>query len=147
MHNQLLGAVLRGPLGRLDFDERTRLVHELVLQARDQPWAGLIDEAAAGAARMPGAVPLMASALASLDVVASNVVGPPAPMWLAGVPVSSMTPVGPRSGAAVNATLLSYGNAAAIGLNLDPAAVGDPGVLVDCLAAAFEEATEPTTDT
>jgi WS/DGAT/MGAT family acyltransferase len=139
MHNQVVGAVLRGPLGRLDFDERTRLVHEIVLRHRDQPWAAVVDELAAGAIRIPGAVPAVAAALASLDVLASNVVGPSAPMWLEGVPVRAMTPIGPRSGAAVNATLLSYSGTAFIGLNLDPAAVADPHVLVDCVAAAFDE--------
>jgi hypothetical protein len=60
-------------------------------------------------------------------------------MWLGGRRVSTMTPVGPRTGAAVNATLLSYCGAASIGLNMDPAAVPDPGVLVDCVTAAFDD--------
>lgn len=139
MRNQVFGAVVRGPLGPLDFDERTRLVHEIVLQGRHQPWAGLMEDVAAGASRLPGAARLLAAVAGSLDVVASNVIGPPAPMWLAGVPVASMTPVGPRSGAAVNATLLSYCGSASIGLNIDPAAVPDGDVLMDCLRAAFEE--------
>lgn len=143
MRNQVFGAVLRAPLGSLDFDERALLVHEMVLHARSQPWASLVDEAAAGALRVPGAVRLVAAAMSSLDVLASNVVGPPAPMWLAGVPVSSMTPVGPRSGAALNATLLSYRGSAAIGLNADPAALPDTGLLLDCLSSSFDEACGP----
>ena len=139
MQNQVVGAVLRGPLGRLDFDERTRLVHEIVRLHRDQPWSALVDELAAGALRLPGAVAAVAAALASLDVLASNVIGPAAPMWLEGVPVAAMIPFGPRSGAAVNATLLSYCATAFVGLNLDPAAVTDPDVLTDCLTAAFDE--------
>lgn len=140
LRNQVFGAVMRGPLGSLDFDERVRLVHEIVLQARNQPWASFVEDAAEGAVRLPGAVRAVAAVLSSLDVLASNVTGPPVPMWLAGVPVSSMTPVGPRSGAALNATLLSYRGDVSIGLNVDPAAVGDPEVLFDCLGSAFEEA-------
>jgi WS/DGAT/MGAT family acyltransferase len=139
MQNQLVGAVLRGPLGRLDFGDRVQLVGQIVLQGRVQPWAGLMEDAADAAVRLPGAVAAIAGAVGSLDLLASNLVGPPEPMWLGRIPVVSMIPVGPRTGAAVNATLLSYGPAAAVGLNLDPAAVTDPGVLLDCLAAAFEE--------
>ena len=139
MRNQVFGAIVRGPLGTLDFDERVRLVHQIVLLGRHQPWAGLVEDVAAGAVRVPGAVQAVAAAMASLDVVASNVIGPPVPMWLAGVPVTSMTPVGPRSGSALNATLLSYRGTASIGLNLDPASVAEPEVLLDCLGAAFDE--------
>lgn len=141
MHNQLSGAVVRGPLGPLDLDfaERARLVHEIILLARRQPWAAAVEHLAAAAARLPGAVTALAAGLRSIDVIASNVAGPPQPMWFAGVPVASMTPIGPRSGAAVNATLMSYCDVAAIGLNLDPAAVTSPAVLQDCLASAFRE--------
>ena len=139
LHNQLQGAVLAGPLGPLDFEERTRLVHEMVLLARRQPWLGLVDDLAALGARMPGGVPLLPSALRSIDVVASNVAGPPVAMFLAGVAVERMVPVGPRSGSAFNATLLSYGHRAHIGLNIDPVAVADPGVLVDCVRSAFDD--------
>lgn len=135
--NALCGAVLRGPLGPLDFVETARLVHEIVAANRDQPWRPLVGELADVAARTPGAVAAVASALASLDVLASNVVGPPAPMWLGGAEVGAMIPIGPRSGAAVNATLLSYAGTAHIGLNVDPAAFGDPDVLLDCVEAAF----------
>lgn len=139
MRNQLLAAAVRGPLGRLDFVERARLVHELVLAARHQPWAGIADDGVELACRLPGAARLAATAAASFDVVASNVAGPATPLRLAGIPVTAMTPFGPRSGAAVNATLLSYSTAASIGFNLDPAAVPDPGVLADCVTAAFDE--------
>jgi len=140
MRNQIFGTVLRAPLGRLDFDERARLVHEMVVQGRRPPWAPFVDSVADAAASLPGAPRALAAALGSLDVVASNVAGPPVPMWLAGVPVTSMTPVGPRSGAAINVTLLSYCDQAALGVNLDPAAVADGDVLLDCLRAAYEEA-------
>jgi diacylglycerol O-acyltransferase len=139
MHNQIVGAVIRGPIGALDFAERARLIHEMVVAARHQPWAGLADDVAGAGVRIPGVLAAVGAALASLDVVASNVVGPPGPLWLAGVPVGSLIPVGPRSGAAVNATMLSFGRQAGVGLNIDPAAVTDPGLLVDCLTAAFEE--------
>lgn len=139
LHNQLYGAVLAAPLGPLDFDERTRLVHEMVGLARRQPWLGLIEDAAGLAARAPGAVALLAAALGTIDVVASNVTGPPVRLYLEGAGVERMVPLGPRSGSAINATLLSYCGRAHIGLNLDPGAVADTGVLVDCLRGALED--------
>ncbi|HET6875372.1 MAG TPA: wax ester/triacylglycerol synthase domain-containing protein [Acidimicrobiales bacterium] len=139
MRNQLMGAVLRGPLGDLDFDERMRLVREMMSVSREQPWGGLLDDLGELAARLPGADRIVAAAVASLDVLASNVTGPAVPMWLAGSRVTRMTPVGPRSGSAVNATLLSYDGTASIGLNIDPSAVRDPGVLHDCLLSAYSE--------
>jgi diacylglycerol O-acyltransferase len=139
MRNQLMGAVLRGPLGDLDFDERARLLHEMVVISRRQPWDGVVDDLGELASRLPGADRMVAATVASLDVLASNVTGPDVPMWLAGSRVTRMTPVGPRSGSAVNATLLSYDGTASIGLNIDPAAVRDPGVLHDCLASAYAE--------
>jgi diacylglycerol O-acyltransferase / wax synthase len=139
MQNQLFGAMIRGPMGRLDFEERVRLVHQIVLHGRNQPWADLMEDGASAAVRLPGMVAVVAQALTYLDVLASNVIGSPQPMWLGGRQVSTMTPVGPRTGAAVNATLLSYCGTASIGLNMDPAAVPDPGVLVDCVTAAFDD--------
>jgi hypothetical protein len=38
MQNQLFGAMLKGPISRLDFDERARLLHEMVALARHQSW-------------------------------------------------------------------------------------------------------------
>jgi diacylglycerol O-acyltransferase len=128
LRNQFFTAVIRGPLGRLDFAERARLIHEIVLHGRDQPWIDLVEEAAGVAVRLPRMVAVVAAAM-----------GSPAPMWLGRSRVESMVPVGPRSGAAINATLLSYCSTASIGLNLDPVAVPDPEVLIDCLSAAFED--------
>ena len=139
MHNQIFGTVVRGPLGLLDFEERARLIHEMVAQGRNQPWSALVEELAAGAVRVPGLLRLIAGAIGGMDVLASNVVGPPMPMWLCGVPIRSMTPIGPRTGSALNVTLLSYCSTASLGVNIDPAAVSDPEVLLDCLTAGFEE--------
>jgi diacylglycerol O-acyltransferase len=140
MRNHLLAGVIRGPLGDLDSAERARLVHEMAQMARRQPWRAAVDDLGELAGRVPGVARLAGAALSGLDVLASNVAGPPGPLRLAGVAVTGLVPVGPRSGAAINATVLSHGPQAVVGLNLDPAAVPDRSVLVDCLVAAFEEA-------
>ncbi len=47
--------------------------------------------------------------------------------------------LGPLSGAAINATLLSHLDDVFVGINSDPAAVPDPEVLVECLEEGFAE--------
>lgn len=139
MHNQLQGAAIRGPLGMADPVERIRLVHEMVIRARNQPYLPLVEPATALAVRIPGIVQLAARAMRSVDVVASNVPGPPTDLFLAGSRMERMLPVGPRSGAALNVTLVSYSGSAYLGVNADPAAVPDPDVLMDCVGAGFDE--------
>ena len=56
-----------------------------------------------------------------LDFATSNLPGPAIDMWIAGRQILSLRPVGPLGGTAFNATLLSLGNEAAIGLHVDPA--------------------------
>jgi diacylglycerol O-acyltransferase len=138
MHNQLFAAVIRGPLAVRDPDERTRLVHEIVSQARGSPLFGFVDDLAGVGRRLPRAESLLALASGSLDLVASNVPGPPQALHMCGVPVAGMIPFGPRSGAAVNATLLSYSSRAHVGLNVDLASVPDLDVFIDCVRGGFE---------
>jgi diacylglycerol O-acyltransferase len=139
MHNQLFAAALRGPLAVRDPDQRTRLVHEMVGEARRAPLSELVEDLAGFGRRLPGAESLLALVTRALDVVASNVPGPPGDLRLGGVRVAEMVPFGPRSGAALNATLLSYAGSAHIGLNVDPVAVPDHDVLLDCLRTGFDE--------
>lgn len=139
MRNQLEAVMIRGPLKIADPVERTRLVHEMVRHSRGQPMARLIDDATGIGLRVPGARHLVARLARSVDVVASNVPGPPVELFLAGSRVERMVPFGPRNGAGLNATLISYSTSVHIGLNLDPAAAPDTGALVDCLGAGFAE--------
>jgi WS/DGAT/MGAT family acyltransferase len=56
-----------------------------------------------------------------IDIATSNLPGPAIPLWIAGRRIRSLRPVGPVAGTACNATLLSTGDEAAIGLHVDPA--------------------------
>ena len=56
-----------------------------------------------------------------LDFATSNLPGPAIAMWIAGKRIQSLRPVGPLGGTAFNATLLSFGTEAAVGLHVDPA--------------------------
>jgi diacylglycerol O-acyltransferase len=142
MSNQLYGALLAAPLGCVDFDERARLVHEMVrfARARRSPeLPQLLDDLAGFASGWPGADLVAGAAMRRVDVLASNLAGPAEALSLCGAAVERLIPYGPRSGAALNATLLSYAGTAFIGLNVDPAAFAEPDVLVDCLRTALDD--------
>jgi diacylglycerol O-acyltransferase / wax synthase len=142
MHNQVEAVLLRGPLKVTDPVERIRLLHEMVGHARSQPFLGLLDEVTGLGVRLPGIRHVLARLARSIDVVASNVPGPPMDLYLAGCRLERIVPVGPRGGSGLNVTLLSYRGTVHVGVNMDPAATPDTGVLLDCLASGFEEVLE-----
>lgn len=87
--------------------------------------------------------PLLAAAartqIETVDFACSNVRGAPFPLYVAGARVLSNHPMGPTGGTAANATVLSYENSLDLGLVTDPAAVDNPGELLELIA---EELTE-----
>jgi diacylglycerol O-acyltransferase / wax synthase len=139
MRNQLQGMLMHGPLDISAPLDRVKIVHDMVLHTRAQPWLDFVDVGAAAALRVPGANGLLAGAVRSTDALASNLPGPPVPLFMAGASVQRLVPFGPRVGSALNLTLLSYQGDASIGVNTDPAAVPDLDVLLDCLSAGFDE--------
>lgn len=132
------------PLRIDDPAERMRAVRDLVAEERAEPALELIDGLSAVARRMPRAaqVGLLGGLLRSVDVIASNVRGVPTPLYMAGAMMQAQYAFGPRSGAAVNVTLLSYLGQLFIGVNTDPAAVPDGDRLVGSLRDAFDELLE-----
>lgn len=73
------------------------------------------------------------------DFVATNVPGPPIPVYFAGAQILRMLPYAPKAGAAVNCALMSYNGVAQIGVNIDTEAVPKPQELVADLKAGMEE--------
>jgi diacylglycerol O-acyltransferase / wax synthase len=47
--------------------------------------------------------------------------------------------LGPRVGAGVNATLMSYADSCNIGINIDTGAIDDPELWLTCLSEAFHD--------
>jgi hypothetical protein len=72
-----------------------------------------------------GATRLTGTMMKALDLVTSNVPGPPYSVYMSGARIEHMFPFGPPAGAAVNITLFSYDGVAHIGINADRAAIGD----------------------
>ena len=129
---------------QIDFEDLTELmehVRQRAIAARDEPANQLVEPLSGILNKLPTTVvtQIFGSMMKGLDFQASNVPGSPIPIYLQGIPVSSVYPFGPLAGAAVNITLLSYQNELNIGVNLDPAAVPDKDVFMECLRTAYDE--------
>jgi hypothetical protein len=60
-------------------------------------------------------------------------------VYIAGSRIMRMYPFGPLPGCAATITLLSHDGTCCIGVNLDPAAVTEPSVLMAGLRAGLDE--------
>lgn len=138
--NHFFPTRMLAPLQIEDPLDRLRAVHALVAAERSQPALAAYDALAATVNRLStGAAPVLAAAMASADVLASNVPGTEEPMYLAGARVLQLVPFGPRGGAGLNVTTVSYAGTLHVGVNMDPAATPDTATLMSCLADAFSE--------
>jgi diacylglycerol O-acyltransferase len=139
LHNQFAPILVRVPLQFENPVERIRLLHGLVMTGRQQPVLGLLEQAMGYLRPMPGFLRLVTAVVGATDVMASNVPGSPVDLYLGGAKVQQIVPFGPRGASALNVTLLSHVHQVHIGVNMDPAAFPDAGVLLDCLRAGFDE--------
>ena len=65
----------------------------------------------------------------------------PVPIFVAGAHVDRIYPFGPLPGIPVMTVLLSHCGTACVGITLDPAAVTDPDLFVECVRQGFDEVT------
>jgi diacylglycerol O-acyltransferase len=77
--------------------------------------------------------------LKHVDFLASNVPGIDVPVYLAGARVAEWYAFGPTTGAALNATLVSYDGECFIGVNIDTGAITDGAGMLECLREGFDE--------
>jgi len=112
---------------------RVQAIRHLIQLERRQPALGLLDVAAALIGHLPAAQAVVGMVLGSVDVMASNVIGSPIPLYLGGALVERMIPFGPRAGAGLNVTVVSYAGRFTVGMHLDRAATPDVELLSACL--------------
>lgn len=106
-------------------------------QARSQSSLGFTDAIAGALNLLPTTV--VGAMLKRIDFLASDVIGLPRTVWLAGAKVTAYCAFGPTMGCSANLTLLSYAGACHIGVNLDSSAIPDAGVFSECLREGFGE--------
>jgi WS/DGAT/MGAT family acyltransferase len=119
---------------------RFQRVKDTIANVRHEPALAAADSFAGLAAGLPTSmiVGLLRSQTRSVDFATSNLRGSPIDLYLGGARITGSYPMGPRSGCAVNVTALSYCGDLCLGIHSDPAAVTDPGALVDCLRESFD---------
>jgi WS/DGAT/MGAT family acyltransferase len=139
--NQFAPARFAIPVGVVDPRARMRELHRRVIEQRSEPALPMSEDVASVLTRLPRSlsVGFLGSMLKAIDLVTSNVPGPPFTVYASGAKVESMVGFGPLSGSALNVTLFSYDGAIRMGINSDPAAVPDPDVLVECLQKGLDE--------
>jgi hypothetical protein len=132
------------PCGEEDPTARLKQLVDVVDTARNDPALALSEATYKAMALMPAPVTerLAGMLMKGVDVAATNVPGPPFPVYLAGAQVTTLVPFAPKSGAAINIALLTYNGAAYFGINIDPAAVPDPDEFTACLAQSLTKYAE-----
>jgi hypothetical protein len=139
--NHVTAARLVIPLDVADPVDRIRQVHGITRAGLGEPATPYLMTILGGVGRMSGGggARLLSAVQKGTDLVASNLPGPSFPVYLSGAEIRSIIPFGPRAGAAVNVTMMSYAGACHVGINSDPAAVSDPDAFVAHVRASLEE--------
>ena len=139
--NRFAGARFAAPLAEQDPAVRIQLVRDFVLAAREEPAIGFLDYLSPVLTKLPTAaiVELSASLTVTSDLQVSNIRGIGHPVYLAGVKVLGMYPLGPRPGVAGMIAMITYDGVCCLGLNVDPDVFGDGDVLTRCLEEGFAE--------
>jgi diacylglycerol O-acyltransferase len=129
------------PVGPKDPAARFARVAERVAAVRQEPALGAAGSLAGLLAPLPTSllVALTRSQARTIDFATSNLRGSPVDLYVGGARIAANFPMGPRTGCALNVTLLSYKGSLDLGLNLDPAAVTDPDALLECLDESFAD--------
>ncbi|HEX6313152.1 MAG TPA: wax ester/triacylglycerol synthase family O-acyltransferase [Acidimicrobiia bacterium] len=129
------------PVGPKDPARRFARVRERLGEVRHEPALAAAGSLAGLLAPLPTSVlvALMRSQARTIDFATSNLRGSPVDLYVGGARIAASFPMGPRTGCALNVTLLSYQGSLDLGLNLDPAAITDPAALLECLEESFAD--------
>jgi WS/DGAT/MGAT family acyltransferase len=151
--NRLLPARFAVPVGDdVDLVARIHAIGARCRAWREEPALPMADGIATVLDHLPAMVTtrLFGSMLKHVDFLTTNVPGSAVPVYLAGAKVERFWALAPPMGSAVNVSLISYAGTACVGVNLDPYAVRDHALFLDCLAGSFDDvlalAPRPTED-
>ena len=139
--NQFAPARFEVPVGIDSPAERTIAIGKLCRVQRDEPALPWLEEITNVLGALPSALTnnLFGAMQKTTDFTTSNVPGPRRTTWMSGARIEGFMPFGPMAGASVNVTTFSYDGVMHVGINMDPAAVSQPKLLVECLKSGFEE--------
>ena len=83
-------------------------------------------------------VSAMRAQAGSVDFVATSLPGIRGVRHICGAVIEASFPFGPRLGSLMNITGFGVDDRLDIGIGLDPTAIAEPDVLVECMADAFQ---------
>lgn len=148
--NRFAGALISGPLAIEDPVDRVAAVRGEVLSLHTERALEVLDAAAPALNRLPSFVGASALRTAAVpDAFVLTLPGPPRRRYMAGAEVQGMYVLGPLPGAALTVCLVTVGDTACIGVNVDASAVADLADLAACLAEGVDEmvsAAPPSSD-
>lgn len=130
------------PTGEMTPRERVGLVHDIIVEIRQEKAIDAMGQAAnAIAAALPKTVILRSGQYLTraVDFVCSNVRAAPFDLFIGGALMHANYPIGPIAGTAFNLTTMSYRGWLFLGLYVDTAAVEDPPALLATLDDCYSE--------
>ncbi len=141
--NQFVPARIVMKVGDVDAEGRLRRVSKHLAAVRQEPALRWVNSVSAAIQRLgvPISRRIIGGMMKGVDVLASNVAGPPCPLYLAGEHVEEFYAFGPPAGAALNITLFSYDNTVHLGVTTVAAAVESRRLFMSCLDEAIAEMT------
>ena len=130
-----LSLKLSGEIG----PERSKSVRDQLTQLGEEPALHHVNTVSAAIQRLGKPISrwIIGGMMKGVDVLASNVPGPPFPLFLAGARVEQFYGFGPPAGAALNVTLFSYDGNVSLGITTDAAAVVDRSLFLSCVDDAI----------
>jgi hypothetical protein len=139
--NQFVPARIVMHVGDNDTEGRLRRVSKHLAAVRQEPALRWVNSVSAAIQRLgvPISRRIIGGMMKGVDVLASNVAGPPCPLYLAGEHVEEFYAFGPPAGAALNITLFSYDNTVHLGITSVVGAVGSRRDLLACLDEAIAD--------
>lgn len=129
------------PLGPADAAARIRELSPLLKQARTEPALEISEPLFRLMTSLPrpAVTALAGGMMKGTDVAATNVPGPPIPVYVAGAKVDQLVPFAPKGGAAINVAMMTYNGIAELGINIDTAAIYDADEMIDCIQESIDE--------
>ena len=139
--NQFVPARIVMNVGDNDTEGRLRRVSKHLAAVRQEPalrWVNTVS-AAIQHLGVPISRRIIGGMMKGVDVLASNVAGPPCPLYLAGEHVEEFYAFGPPAGAALNITLFSYDNTVHLGVTSVVGAIDSRREFMACLDEAIAD--------
>jgi diacylglycerol O-acyltransferase len=139
--NQFVPARIVMKVGDDDTEGRLRRVSKHLAAVRQEPALRWVNSVSAAIQRLGVQISrrIIGGMMKGVDVLASNVAGPPCPLYLAGEHVEEFYAFGPPAGAALNITLFSYDNTVYLGITSVSAAIPSREQFMTCLDEAIAE--------